>query len=35
MELEGARHEGIVAYSASSARMLINWSDGYLDGMVD
>lgn len=28
MELEGARHEGIVVYSASSAKMLINWSDG-------
>eukprot|EP00434_Breviolum_minutum_P036771 symbB.v1.2.032594.t1/scaffold3933.1/size58575/4 len=28
MELEGAKHGGIVAYSASSARMLINWSDG-------
>jgi len=34
MELEGAKHGGIVAYSASSARMLINWSDGYLDWKV-
>ncbi|CAK9019179.1 unnamed protein product [Durusdinium trenchii] len=28
MELEGARHEGIVVYSTSSAKLLINWSDG-------
>ena len=30
MDLEGVRHEGIVVYSASSSKLLINWSDGPL-----
>lgn len=30
MELEGARHEGIVIFSASSEKLLLNWSDGGL-----
>lgn len=34
MELEGARHEGIVVYSTSSAKLLINWSDGDSDGCL-
>eukprot|EP00439_Symbiodinium_sp_Y106_P086291 s1324_g32.t1 len=28
MDLEGVRHEGMVVYSASSSKLLINWSDG-------
>ena len=31
MELEGARHEGMVVYTASREKLLINWSDGNSD----
>ncbi|CAJ1336682.1 unnamed protein product [Effrenium voratum] len=30
MDLEGSRHEGIVVFSASSSKLLINWSDGEI-----
>ena len=34
MDLEGSRHEGIVVFSASSSKLLINWSDGALACLI-